>query len=194
MTTAADAATRPAAFRHRPRTLVHPGPFNPVRIRSMCSPRSRHIRLALQPGATLYDALVAPLAALGIESASTTLLGGAFAHLDYCVAPPDPSQAAVIAYTRPIPAGAAWMVFGNATLGKGLDGAPLVHCHAAIRTDAGTVRGGHVIPSTSRVGDRPIPVLVTSLDGFELRVAHDPETNIALLQPHAAMAAGARHG
>jgi hypothetical protein len=26
-------------------------------------------------------------------------------------------------------------------------------------------------------------VLVTSLDGFDLRVAFDPETNIALIQP-----------
>lgn len=167
----------------RPRTLVHPGPFNPVRIRSMCSPRSRHIRLSLQPGLSLFDALVQPLAALGIRNASTTILGGGFAQLDYCVAPADPSRAAVVAYSRPICAGRTWMVFGNATLGKGVDGSPLVHCHAAIRTEDGALRGGHIVPTTSRIGDTPIPVLVTSLDGFELRVAYDAETNIALLQP-----------
>jgi hypothetical protein len=33
-------------------------------------------------------------------------------------------------------------------------------------------------------------VLVTSLEGFELRVAFDPETNIPLLQPHAEAAHG----
>ena len=178
----------PAAIRHagtlpRPRTLVHPGPFDPVRIHSRSSARGRHLRLLLAPGATLLEALVEPLARRGIASASTTILGGAFERLDYCVAPPDPSRSAVIAYTRPMAAGPAWMVFGNATIGKGLDGRPLVHCHAAIRTDAGEVRGGHVVPTTSRVGARPIPVLVTSLDEFELRVAFDPETNIALMQP-----------
>ena len=68
-------------------------------------------------------------------------------------------------------------------IGKGLDGLPLVHCHAAIRTREGVVRGGHVVPTTSRIGARPIAVLVTSLDEFELRVAFDPETNIALMQP-----------
>ena len=30
----------------RPRTLIHPGPFNPVRIQSKHSERGRHIRLA----------------------------------------------------------------------------------------------------------------------------------------------------
>lgn len=169
--------------RPRPRTLVHPGPFNPVRIRSMCSPRSRHIRLSLQPGLTLFEALVQPLAAIGIHHASTTILGGGFAQLDYCVAPVDPSRAAVVAYSQPIAVGRTWMVFGNATLGKGLDGMPLVHCHAAFRTEDGTLRGGHIVPSTARIGPAPIPVLVTSLEGFELRVAYDAETNIALLQP-----------
>lgn len=178
----------PAAIRHagtppRPRTLVHPGPFDPVRIRSRSSAHGRHLRLLLTPGATLLEALVEPLTRRGIASASTTILGGDFERLDYCVAPPDPSRSAVIAYTRPMAAGPAWMVFGNATIGKGLDGLPLVHCHAAIRTREGVVRGGHVVPTTSRIGARPIAVLVTSLDEFELRVAFDPETNIALMQP-----------
>ena len=43
----ASATTRPA----RARTLVHPGRFDPVRIRSLCSATGRHVRLALAPGA-----------------------------------------------------------------------------------------------------------------------------------------------
>ena len=167
----------------RPRTLVHPGRFDPVRIRSMHARRGRHIRLLLAPGRTLYEALVHPLAAAGVRYASTTLLGGVFQRLDYCVAPPDPSRQAVVAYTQPIHAGKAYLVFGNATLGKGLDGEPLVHCHAALRTGAGEMRGGHIITQTSIVGAAPIAVLVTALDGFALRVSFDPETNIPLLQP-----------
>ncbi len=168
----------------RPRTLTHPGPFDPVRIRSMHSHGARHIRLRLQPGLSLFDALVEPLYAMGVKSASTTILGGFFAHLQYCVALPDPSGRAVIAYTQPINAGSACMIFGNATLGKSAQGTPLVHCHAAIRTDSGLIKGGHILTEQSIVGPAPIPVLVTSLDDFELRVAFDPETKMALMQPH----------
>jgi predicted DNA-binding protein with PD1-like motif len=168
----------------RPRTLIHPGPFNPVRIQSRHSERGRHIRLALQPGLSLFDALVKPLAGIGVKNASTTILGGFFTELQYCVAPPDPSRKAVIAYTQPIHAGRAFMIFGNATLGKDVHGKPLVHCHAAIRTEGGQTKGGHILTESSIVGPEPISVLVTSLDGFELRVTFDPETNIPLLLPH----------
>lgn len=167
----------------RPRTLVHPGRFNPIRIQSLDAQQARHIRLLLEPGQSLYDALVGPLADIGIGSASTTILGGGFDALTYCVAPPDLSGKSVIAYGKPLQAGRAFMIFGNATLGKAVDGAPLVHCHAAIRTENGTVKGGHLITERCIVGETPIPVLVTCLAGFELRQAHDPETNMLLLQP-----------
>jgi predicted DNA-binding protein with PD1-like motif len=140
--------------------------------------------LALQPGRSLFDALVTPLAGIGVKNASTTILGGFFTELQYCVAPPDPSHKAVIAYTQPIHAGRAYMIFGNATLGKDAQGKPLVHCHAAIRTEGGQTKGGHILTESSIVGPEPISVLVTSLDGFELRVTFDPETNIPLLLPH----------
>jgi predicted DNA-binding protein with PD1-like motif len=167
----------------RPRTLIHPGRFNPVRIQSKHAEKGRHIRLALQPGWSLFDAMVKPLAEIGVRNASTTILGGFFADLYYCVAPPDPSHKAVIAYTQPIRAGRTYMIFGNATLGRSAQGKPLVHCHAAIRTEDGRTKGGHILPDSSIVGSEPIPVLVTSLDGFELRETYDPETNISLLQP-----------
>lgn len=167
----------------RPRTLVHPGAFNPVRIQARHSPGARHLRLCLQPGRSLFDALVQPLQAMGICSASTTILGGDFDHIVYCVATPDATGRALIAYSQPLSAGPATMVFGNATLGKRQDGSPIVHCHAAFRTGSGLMCGGHVVTEACIVGPAPIAVLVTSLDGFELRVAFDPETNIPLLQP-----------
>ena len=167
----------------RPRTLIHPGAFQPVRIQSRHSARARHVRLALQPGLSLFDALVRPLAAAGIGNASTTILGGFFSQLHYCVAPPDPSGRAVIAYTAPVAAGCCALVFGNATIGKDAAGRPLVHCHAAFRSEDGATLGGHVIAQSSVVGPEAIAVLVTSIEDFELRVAFDPETNIPLLQP-----------
>ncbi|MFC5990647.1 PPC domain-containing DNA-binding protein [Limoniibacter endophyticus] len=163
---------------------MHPGQFNPVRIQSMSATASRHIRLSLLPGQSLYEGLVRPLAEAGVRNASMTILGGLFETLDYCVAPPDPSGQAVIAYTRPIHAGRAYMIFGNATLGKSMKNTPLVHCHAVLRTERGDIRGGHILTESCIVGSAPISALVTSLDGFELRQAYDPETNIPLLQPH----------
>lgn len=168
----------------RPRTLIHPGRFNPVRIRSLHSDRARHFRLALQPGLSLFEALVRPLAEADVRNASTTILGGWFRSFRYCVAPLDPTGRTVVAYSDPREAGQACMVFGNATLGVNVQGQPLVHCHATFCTEAGEVRGGHVLTEHCTVGADPIAVLITALDGFELRQAYDPETNMQLLQPH----------
>jgi predicted DNA-binding protein with PD1-like motif len=175
---------KPSLQASRPRMLLHPGPFNPIRIQSRHSASGSHIRLLLPPGESLFDALVKPLAEAGIRNASTTILGGYFEQLDYCVAPPDPSRRAIVAYTTPIHAGRAYMIFGNATIGKNQHGDPIVHCHAAIRTEDGSIKGGHILTQNCIVAAQPVSVLVTSLDGFELRVMYDHETNIPLLQPH----------
>lgn len=182
-TTTLDRSLRGSPVLPRPRTLIHPGAFNPVRIHSRCARRGRHVRLTLQPGASLFEALVNGLAPLGVENASMTLLSGEFSHLDYCTAPPDPAHLRVVAYTAPIAAGAATLIFGNATLGKGDNGEPLVHCHAAFCDQGGALLGGHLIPQTSIVGAGPVTVLVTALEGFELRATYDAETNLRLLQP-----------
>jgi predicted DNA-binding protein with PD1-like motif len=167
----------------QPRFLRQPGRFNPVRIKTVSSPYGRHVRLALKPGETLYDTIVNQLSVLDIRDASTTILGGSFDDLYYCVAPPDPEGRTVIAYSEPRHAGRAYMVFGNATLGRSVEGKPLVHCHAVIRTESGDVFGGHIVTERSIVGNSPSSVLVTSLEGFELRQAYDEETGISLLQP-----------
>ncbi len=182
-TTTVDRSLRASPVLPRPRTLIHPGAFNPVRIHSRCAGRGRHIRLGLRPGASLFDALVNALAEVGVENASMTLLGGAFSRLDYCTAPPDPAHLRVVAYTEPIAAGPSYLIFGNATLGKSDTGAPLVHCHAAFCDARGEPLGGHIMAQTTVVGPTPVPVLVTALDGFELRATYDAETNLRLLQP-----------
>lgn len=166
-----------------PRTLVHPGPRISERIKSMQSRSGRHIRLRLIPGLSLYDAIVNPLQELGVFSASTTILSCDFDRLSYCVAPPDPTEKVVTIYSAPIAAGAALMIFGNATVGKNSIGRPIVHCHAALRTESGEFKGGHILTDQSYIGATGGVIFVTSLDEFELRVDHDPETNISLLQP-----------
>jgi len=170
----------------RPRTLVHPGPVGAIRIEHRHANRARHFRLALEPGRTLQDAIIEPLMGLGVQAASMTILGGRFGRLLYCVAPPDPTGERVANYTRPIEAGAATLIFGNATLGKSTRGEPLVHCHATFVCEDGNVRGGHVVVDRSTVADAPIAVLVTSLEGIELRITQDEETHMPLMRPFAA--------
>ena len=170
----------------RARTLVHPGPVGPIRIEHRHANLARHFRLALEPGRTLEDAIIEPLLRLGVQSASMTLLGGPLETLLYCVAPPDPSGERVANYTRPIPAGPARLIFGNATLGKTARGEAVVHCHATFVCADGQVRGGHVVVDRSVVGATPIAVLATSLDGIELRITQDAETHMPLMRPFAA--------
>ena len=169
----------------RPRTLVHPGPVGPIRIEHRHANLGRHFRLGLEPGRTLEDAIIEPLMRLGVQAASMTLLGGRLSRLLYCVAPPDPSGERVANYTRPIEAGAATLVFGNATLGKSARGEPVVHCHATFVCEDGRVRGGHIVVDRSTVAQAPIPVLATSLDGIELRITQDEETHMPLMRPFA---------
>lgn len=167
----------------QPRYLRHPGHFNPVRIRSVASPFGRHIRLVLQPGDSLYDGIVNSLSELNIRSASMTILGGAFENLYYCVAIPDPDKRTVITYSKPRHAGHSFMVFGNATLGRSIEGNHLVHCHAVVRTEGGDLMGGHIVTESAIVGSKPISILVTSLEGLKLCQAFDEETGIPLFQP-----------
>ena len=172
----------------RARTLVHPGPAGPIRIEHRHANQARHFRLALEPGRTMEDALIEPLLLLGVRSASMTLLGGQLETLLYGVPPPDPTGQRVANYTRPIPAGPATLVFGNATLGKNARGEAIIHCHATFVCADGRVRGGHVVVDRSVVGASPIPVLATSLDGIELRITQDEETHMPLMRPFAAAA------
>ena len=172
----------------RARTLVHPGPVGPIRIEHRHAKQARHFRLGLEPGRTMEDAIIEPLLLLGVTSASMTLLGGRLETLLYCVAPPDPTGERVANYTRPIPAGPATLIFGNATLGKNARGEPIVHCHATFACADGQVRGGHIVVDRSVVGAGSIPVLATSLDGIELRITQDAETHMPLMRPFAAAA------
>lgn len=167
----------------RTRTLMHPGPFSSIRIKSMQNKNSRHFRFELNFGMSLFDALTQPLKNLSIKGASVTILGGYFENIQYCLPGPDPSGAALMAYSTPKEIHNAYMIFGNATIGKKADGSALVHCHAAVVDKHGKTQGGHIITDKSFIGKGTITVLLTSLEGFELHQVWDEETNLPLLQP-----------
>lgn len=168
---------------HRPRTIVHPGPYGTVRIEHMRAERGRHFRLALPQGRSLHAAIVEALASVDVHNASMTLLNGDLETLSFCLAKPDGTGLVVATYTAPIVIRSARFIFGNATLGKSAAGAPVIHCHAAFRTAEGDVRGGHVLTERTIVSRHPMTVVATALDGFDLRISYDEETRMPLLRP-----------
>ncbi|MGQ8877606.1 PCC domain-containing protein [Delftia sp. NA_296.1] len=175
----------------RPRTLIHPGPCSVVRLDHRQAPAARHLRLALAPGLTLFEAIVGALSSASVESASLTLLEGDLEDLDFCVAPPDRSGHAVATYGPPATLRSARLLFGNATLGRAETGTPAVHCHAVFSSAQGQLLGGHVLTQSCRIANAPISALATSLEGFGLRIAYDPETRMPLMRPATAQV---RHG
>lgn len=178
------------AMRPRPRTIAHPGLPHSVRIEHMGAARARHFRLAVPSGRSLFEGLTEALAGVGVHNASMTLLGGALAPVVFCIAAPDPSGRVAAAYSAPMTIHAVQLLFGNATLGTSLAGAPALHCHGVFRAPEGRVCGGHILTEETFVGAMAVTVLVTSLDGFDLQVTHDEETCMPLLRPREAV----RHG
>ncbi len=167
----------------RPRTIAHPGPYDAVRIDHMQAVRGRHFRLSLPQGRSLYDAIVEALSSVDVHSASMTLLDGDLDELSFCLARPDVTGRLVATYSAPEVAHSARFIFGNATLGKSPAGAPVIHCHAVFRMADGSVRGGHLLTDKAIVGASPVTVVATSLDGFDLRITFDEETQMPLLRP-----------
>lgn len=173
----------PSVYQSRARLLMHPGPMGSDRMQTAVSEKAQHIRVTIAPGTSLHDGLLDALDVLGARCASTTVLGGFFSKVVYCVAPPDASGRVVCFYSAPIDAGPSTLIFGNATIARGSNDKPVVHCHASISTSEGNVRGGHLLTDQCIVTEKPCTVFVTTLEEFDLQLEYDPETNIQLIKP-----------
>lgn len=169
----------------RARTVVHPGPYGPVRITHMHADQARHFRLSLPAGQMLYDSLVQMLAKEGVTSASMTLIDGELEDMAFCMALPDPSGRVLATYGAPERLRGARLIFGNATLGRSARGSAIVHCHGAFCLADGRIRGGHILTDRTRVGCIPVTAVVTTLDSFDLRMSYDEETRMPLMHPEA---------
>lgn len=167
----------------RSRTFAHPGPYGGVRIDHKQAVQGRHFRFTLPQGHSLFDSIVDALSSVDVHNASMTLMGGNLDELSFCLAPPDTSRRVVATYTAPEVVRSAQFIFGNATLGKSAAGAPVIHCHAVFRMADGAVCGGHLLTERAFVGANPVRIIATSLDGFELRISFDEETQMPLMRP-----------
>ncbi len=183
----------------RPRTLVHPGPRADLRLAHVAAHGGRQIRLSLTAGTCLHEGLTRTLGAAGVQAAAMALMGGDLAEVAYCLPVPDPEGQLMATYGEPKVLRGASLLRGSATLGQDEQGAPVIHCHASFADEQGHVRGGHVLTPRTVVGQRPVTVLVSVLDGVALRLGFDDETRLNMLKPHAVKSeavtsAGAHHG
>ncbi len=125
------------------RTLVQPGPVHPRRI-DWFRDDPHALRFPLRAGATLNEALTAPLVEAGFQ-AGTIVFGDVAVNPFRYVRPGPADGAAHVAYfSAPhAPEGISRIERANATFGWA-DGKPLVHCHAAwIEPDGAAPRRPH---------------------------------------------------
>lgn len=166
------------------RTLAQPGPAEqPRRLIAWAGP-ARSWRVTLAEGEDLSAGLIAALAAEGIADAAVQWLGGGFARMEYLTGQEDSSGARAAAYSPPTTLdGPVTLIGGNAILGRGADGATLLHCHGVVVDRDGGLHGGHLPPGVCIAGPEGLTALVAVLDGAGFVAAHDAETNYPIFHP-----------
>jgi predicted DNA-binding protein with PD1-like motif len=165
------------------RTLRQPGPVHPQRI-DVVRGHVRALRYTLAPGATLNEAITAPLIEAGFQAATVTFAGALLAPFSFVMPGPPDGSAHVAYFTAAVsPPGETRVEQANITFGRA-SGKPLIHCHAAWTEADGHRRGGHILPAETRVA-APADVIAWGFTDVRIETAPDPETNFTLFQPHA---------
>jgi predicted DNA-binding protein with PD1-like motif len=166
------------------RTLTQPGaPSEPRRVVRHIEPGGI-LRVRLGEGADLLTGLTAALVARGIADAGVQLLGGGFSRMQYLTGQPDHSGERVATYGAPTTLeGPVRLIGGNCILGRDMQGAPLLHCHAVVVDREGRIHGGHLPPEVCTVGAAGVTAMVTVLAAPGFAVSYDAETNYTIFQP-----------
>lgn len=163
------------------RTLRQPGPAPSERIEAVRGPLTR-LGFSLRPGATLAEAIAAPLIEAGLQSAAVRLAGTALHPFRYVIPAVSPDDAHVAYFSPPREAaGVSRIEIARATFGWN-GGAPAVHCHAVWRDAEGRVGGGHILTDQTRIA-APAEATAIGFRGIRLETRPDAETNFPLLRP-----------
>lgn len=169
------------------RLLRHPGPYDPVRLESAVEPAARAVRIAIPAGATMLSGVTDALASLGIRSGTMTLIGGSVSHLVYVLARSDPTGARAVALTDPIETRDAALVTGGGTIGLDAEGRPFIHCHCLFAGREGKAFGGHLFNDRTVLG-AGVVAYVRGLRDISVEVIPEPEIDVAIFRPRAALA------
>ncbi len=163
------------------RTLRQPGPAHPQRI-DVVRGHVRELRYTLAPGATLNEAVTAPLLEAGFQAATVTFAGAALAPFSFVMPGPPDGPAHVAYFTAAVsPPGTTRIEQANVTFGWA-NGKPFIHCHAAWTEEDGRRRGGHILPAETRIAE-PTEAIAWGFADARIETAPDPETNFTLFQP-----------
>ena len=162
------------------RTLKQPGPVSQPRRVVRKGALGGRLHVTLTDG-DLLEGLRDALAGAGVDRAGVKLLGGTLDGFWYMTGMVDPTGARVATYGAPtVLEGPVTLVSGDAILGAGPEGEPLVHCHAVLVDGDGKIHGGHVVPGKAPVVSVTAIATVTEDAGFE--VGRDDETNYSIFQ------------
>ncbi len=125
-----------------------------------------------------------PLQREKIGTAIINLLGGPMQMIEYCMPADDASGHTVATYGEPGRERNGYFLGGTATLGLAVDGLPFIHCHGSFVTEAGDVRGGHIVTERTIVGATPVTAFARTIDSFIVQLSDDTETNHRVFHPH----------
>ena len=166
------------------RTLRQPGPVHPVRF-DVFRGAAERLRFRVPAGVTLNDGLTAPLVAAGFQAGTIVVRGAVCEPFRFVMPGPADSPAHVAYFTAPeAPEGPVRIEQANATFGWAA-GAAAIHCHASWMEADGRRRGGHILPSETRVSEA-FEAEAWVFSDVRIEIAQDPETNFPLFQPSGA--------
>lgn len=165
-------------------SIRQPGP--PPAERLVAVPcRGRALRLTLEAGRPLLQAIVDAFAAEGFVSGTARLDGLVLAPFAYCMPALPRDERHVAFYSQTFrPEGESRFLTGAMTFGERA-GAPFFHAHGFWHEADGTLHGGHVLPDETMVAETVV-IDAFGIDGAAFRVDLDPETGFSLFGPVAA--------
>ncbi|MCR9218682.1 MAG: DNA-binding protein [Alphaproteobacteria bacterium] len=166
------------------RRMTHPGPADGPRRQHLAQPSRPALRFSLRPGVALQDGLLQAARRTQAPCAAFSLLAGGFARVRYWTAGPDAEGGRVATYVGETTLAAPQrLVCGAGTIGTGLDGAPLIHCHAAFADANGALAGGHLVPIDAVIGWEGLQGLLWGFDAIALSQRDDAETGHSIFKP-----------
>jgi predicted DNA-binding protein with PD1-like motif len=169
------------AFMETIRSLHQPGPIDPVRIDCFRGDMQA-MNYALTPGATLNEAITAPLIAAGFQCGTVRFTGTGLDPFRYVMPGPADDASHVAYFSAPrAPSGITRIEQANATFGWA-GGKPFIHCHAVWTEPDGSRRGGHILPLETIVAE-PGEAAAWGFRTIRIDAKPDPETNFTLFQP-----------
>jgi predicted DNA-binding protein with PD1-like motif len=163
------------------RSIHHPGP--PPTARAIVVPcRAEAVRLQLEPGRSVNQAVAEAFARAGVPGGYVRLRGAPVSPMRYVIpaASPDAGHAAWYSGTF-APAGVSRIEDAGLVAGR-RDDQPFLHCHGIWRTPGGERRMGHLLPLETEFAE-PVEAEAWTVTDAVFEAADDPETGFRLFRP-----------